>query len=66
MRIHEVNVVNSTAEEVGFEPTVTLRPQRFSRPSDSSTLALLQVHFCNLPPSSPSFLSPELRLRACG
>ncbi len=31
-----------TAEEVGFEPTVALRPQRFSRPSDSSTLALLQ------------------------
>jgi hypothetical protein len=33
------------AEEVGFEPTVALRPQRFSRPSDSSALALLQVHF---------------------
>ena len=31
----------SVAEEVGFEPTVTLRPQRFSRPSDSSALALL-------------------------
>src|SRR5580704_19318836 len=31
------------AEEVGFEPTVALRPQRFSRPSDSSALALLQV-----------------------
>ena len=29
------------AEEVGFEPTVALRPQRFSRPSDSSALALL-------------------------
>jgi hypothetical protein len=33
------------AEEVGFEPTVALRPQRFSRPSDSSTLALLQLDF---------------------
>ena len=31
------------AEEVGFEPTVALRPQRFSRPSDSSALALLQA-----------------------
>jgi hypothetical protein len=47
------NVVLSTsgAEEVGFEPTVTLRPQRFSRPSDSSTLALLQVHFVTRRPS---------------
>ncbi len=35
------------AEEVGFEPTVTLRPQRFSRPSDSSALALLQMDFCD-------------------
>jgi hypothetical protein len=34
---------NYLAEEVGFEPTVALRPQRFSRPSDSSTLALLRV-----------------------
>jgi site-specific DNA recombinase len=37
--------MNYLAEEVGFEPTVALRPQRFSRPSDSSALALLQVHF---------------------
>ncbi len=35
-------VSGGSAEEVGFEPTVTLRPQRFSRPSDSSALALLQ------------------------
>ena len=31
------------AEEVGFEPTVAVRPQRFSRPSDSSALALLRT-----------------------
>ena len=27
------------AEEVGFEPTVSLHPQRFSRPSHSAALA---------------------------
>ncbi len=31
------------AEGVGFEPTVGLPPQRFSRPSQSSTLAPLRV-----------------------
>ena len=31
------------AESVGFEPTVASRPQRFSRPSHSSTLATLRV-----------------------
>src|ERR1700678_541140 len=31
------------AEGVGFEPTVGVSPQRFSRPSDSATLASLQV-----------------------
>ena len=31
------------AERVGFEPTVHRSAQRFSRPSDSTTLAPLQV-----------------------
>src|SRR6266404_2610249 len=31
------------AERVGFEPTVPLRVQRFSRPPDSTTLAPLRV-----------------------
>ena len=30
------------AERVGFEPTVPLRAQRFSRPSQSTTLAPLR------------------------
>ncbi len=30
------------AERVGFEPTVPVKVQRFSRPSDSTTLAPLQ------------------------
>jgi hypothetical protein len=30
------------AERVGFEPTVVLRLHRFSRPTDSTTLAPLQ------------------------
>ena len=34
--------VSSMAEGVGFEPTVALRPQRFSRPSHSSALATLR------------------------
>jgi hypothetical protein len=45
------------AEEVGFEPTVALRPQRFSRPSDSSTLALLQLDFRVPDPQYPRCLS---------
>src|SRR5947208_2605158 len=35
------------AERVGFEPTVPLRGQRFSRPSESATLAPL--HFTRPP-----------------
>ena len=31
------------AERVGFEPTVAQRPQRFSRPPQSSTLAPLRA-----------------------
>jgi len=31
------------AEGVGFEPTVGMRPQRFSRPPDSATLASLRL-----------------------
>ena len=34
--------VGASAEGVGFEPTVGVSPQRFSRPSDSATLASLQ------------------------
>jgi site-specific DNA recombinase len=36
---------NNLAEGVGFEPTVGVSPQRFSRPSDSATLASLQVAY---------------------
>ena len=32
------------AERVGFEPTVPLRVQRFSRPPDSTTLAPLRIY----------------------
>ncbi len=32
------------AEEVGFEPTVRLHAQRFSRPPRSTTLAPLRGH----------------------
>ena len=43
----------SEAEGVGFEPTVTVRPQRFSRPPQSSTLAPLRgddaLTFCPAP-----------------
>ena len=35
------------AERVGFEPTVHLRAQRFSRPSDSTTLAPLRMFYNN-------------------
>ena len=52
------------AEEVGFEPTVALRPQRFSRPSDSSTLALLQLDFRVSEPLCVSFSVPDLLGRA--
>ncbi|PIO47749.1 MAG: hypothetical protein CMR00_08650 [[Chlorobium] sp. 445] len=34
--------VHARAERVGFEPTVVLRLHRFSRPTDSATLAPLQ------------------------
>ncbi len=35
------------AEGVGFEPTVSLRPQRFSRPPHSTTLPPLRSEFAN-------------------
>ena len=35
------------AERVGFEPTVPLRVQRFSRPPDSATLAPLRSYSCS-------------------
>src|SRR5262249_39449969 len=35
---------DSMAERVGFEPTVPLRVQRFSRPPDSTTLAPLRYY----------------------
>ena len=34
---------SAVAERVGFEPTVPLRVQRFSRPPDSTTLAPLRM-----------------------
>ena len=36
------HVLKILAEGVGFEPTVTRKPQRFSRPSHSSALAPLR------------------------
>ena len=36
------------AERVGFEPTVHLRAQRFSRPSHSTTLPPLRIFYNNL------------------
>ena len=33
-----------TAERVGFEPTVRINAQRFSRPPDSTALAPLRGH----------------------
>jgi hypothetical protein len=36
-------VILTTAEGVGFEPTVPSRTQRFSRPPDSATLASLRA-----------------------
>ena len=35
--------IEKMAERVGFEPTVPLRGQRFSRPPDSATLAPLRL-----------------------
>src|SRR5262249_4613226 len=35
--------LSSLAERVGFEPTVPVRVERFSRPPDSATLAPLQI-----------------------
>ena len=37
------------AERVGFEPTVPVRAQRFSRPSQSTTLAPLRRGICEQP-----------------
>jgi hypothetical protein len=42
------------AERVGFEPTVAQRPQRFSRPPHSSTLAPLQ---------SSAWIIPKKKIR---
>src|SRR5438094_682891 len=44
------------AERVGFEPTVPLRGQRFSRPSESATLAPL--HFTRPPLARQDGLFP--------
>ena len=38
--------LENMAERVGFEPTVPLRGLRFSRPSDSATLAPLRADVC--------------------
>ncbi len=40
--------VGYVAERVGFEPTVHRSAQRFSRPSDSTTLAPLRIFYKNL------------------
>src|SRR5439155_21440246 len=62
------------AERVGFEPTVQLPGQRFSRPPDSATLAPLHVltrptpgdttrcnHEQRVPPPRPFPCSPRVR-----
>ncbi len=36
-------IESDVAERVGFEPTVGVNPQRFSRPSESATLAPLRL-----------------------
>ena len=38
----ELRFEKSLAERVGFEPTVPVKVQRFSRPPDSTTLAPLR------------------------
>src|SRR5207245_502047 len=54
------------AERVGFEPTVQLPGQRFSRPPDSAALAPLHALSVNhLACSSPTDQSARLR-RGCG
>src|SRR5580692_1760543 len=40
--IREAKIADSAAEGVGFEPTVTSRPRRFSRPVPSTTRPPLQ------------------------
>src|SRR5208282_4784036 len=52
------SAVGATAEGVGFEPTVGVSPQRFSRPSDSATLASLQELLTCLFSLSPSWYTP--------
>src|SRR5215211_2253797 len=49
------------AEGVGFEPTVALRPQRFSRPSHSSALATFPARDATpgLTPNRPGGLPPR-------
>ena len=56
------------AERVGFEPTVTLQPQRFSRPPLSTTQAplphLWPAHEQDMPPSARLNNSPGQIVRA--
>ena len=47
-RIYEIVLDYHLAERVGFEPTVHRSAQRFSRPSDSTTLAPLRIFCSNL------------------
>jgi hypothetical protein len=42
------NLKFEMAERVGFEPTVPVRVQRFSRPPDSATLAPLHINYFKL------------------
>ena len=46
IRNPQSKIRNLLAERVGFEPTVPLRVQRFSRPPDSTTLAPLRMLSC--------------------
>ncbi len=50
-----------SAERVGFEPTVHRSAQRFSRPSDSTTLAPLRIFCSNLADISMLILMISIR-----
>ena len=59
----DLPISGERAEGVGFEPTVGVHPQRFSRPSDSATLASLQQPLCARSLVHPK-LHPKLSLGA--
>ena len=52
----------SFAEEEGFEPSVPLRAQRFSRPPHSTALAPLRVWASAIPTTGPPAATNEIRV----